>query len=171
VTGESGGPLIFGATSGPFRIISVFDVRSGPEGQNPTGTVRIDLDSTAFGRIPRATYDVTRLSVTGNGATVGGVAQDPIAARPLFPNVVWAITDRGAGGPDGLLFGCTPPPTCPPDVLPPEGGVTGDVTVHDAPNLPSNPSQCKDGGWRNFRGFKNQGQCVAFVQRGPRPGT
>jgi hypothetical protein len=23
--------------------------------------------------------------------------------------------------------------------------------------------QCKSGGWRNFRRFKNQGQCIAFV--------
>jgi hypothetical protein len=28
--------------------------------------------------------------------------------------------------------------------------------------------ECKNGGWRNFGDtFKDQGQCVAFVQRGP----
>jgi hypothetical protein len=36
--------------------------------------------------------------------------------------------------------------------------------------LPESKDECKDGGWRNFGGtFKNQGQCVAFVQRGPMP--
>jgi len=29
-------------------------------------------------------------------------------------------------------------------------------------NFPTNKDQCKDGGWRAF-GFKNQGQCIAFV--------
>src|SRR4051794_26164677 len=29
-------------------------------------------------------------------------------------------------------------------------------------------SDCKNGGWRSFPGFKNQGQCVAFVERGPK---
>ncbi len=39
-----------------------------------------------------------------------------------------------------------------------------------APALPTSKDQCKSGGWRAFGGmFKNQGQCVAFVQRGPRP--
>ncbi len=34
--------------------------------------------------------------------------------------------------------------------------------------LPTDAQQCKNGGWRNFPDFKNQGQCVAFVQRGPK---
>ncbi len=38
------------------------------------------------------------------------------------------------------------------------------------PALPTSKDQCKGGGWRTFAGmFKNQGQCVAFVQRGPKP--
>jgi hypothetical protein len=28
-------------------------------------------------------------------------------------------------------------------------------------------AQCKGGGWRNFPQFKNQGQCIAFVNHGP----
>ena len=30
------------------------------------------------------------------------------------------------------------------------------------PELPTAKEQCKDGGWATF-GFRNQGQCVAFV--------
>jgi hypothetical protein len=46
----------------------------------------------------------------------------------------------------------------------------GDITVVDAPPLPTSNEQCKNGGWRNFGDtFKNQGECVAFVQRGPKP--
>ena len=34
--------------------------------------------------------------------------------------------------------------------------------------LPTTKEECKNGGWRNYgTTFKDQGQCVAFVQRGP----
>jgi hypothetical protein len=31
------------------------------------------------------------------------------------------------------------------------------------PLLPTTKDQCKNGGWRNFAGFKTQGDCVSFV--------
>jgi hypothetical protein len=34
------------------------------------------------------------------------------------------------------------------------------------PFRPTVKEQCKNGGWRNFPSFRNQGECVAFVQRG-----
>jgi hypothetical protein len=46
---------------------------------------------------------------------------------------------------------------------------SGDITVHDAVPLPTTKGQCKNGGWRNFPDFKNQVQCVAFVERGRKP--
>jgi hypothetical protein len=45
---------------------------------------------------------------------------------------------------------------------------TGDIVVTDAhPPLLTSKDQCRDGGWRNFPPFKNQGQCIAFVNHGP----
>jgi 6-phosphogluconolactonase len=35
------------------------------------------------------------------------------------------------------------------------------------PAVPTSKAQCKNGGWRNFPQFKNQGQCIAFVNHGP----
>jgi DNA-binding beta-propeller fold protein YncE len=40
------------------------------------------------------------------------------------------------------------------------------VTVTPA-QVPTSKEQCKHGGWRNFPQFKNQGQCIAFVNHGP----
>jgi hypothetical protein len=44
---------------------------------------------------------------------------------------------------------------------------TGDnprgIAVTPLPRVPTSKEQCKNGGWRNFPQFKNQGQCVAFV--------
>ena len=46
----------------------------------------------------------------------------------------------------------------------------GDIIVHDAPALPTSKDQCTNSGWKNFGAmFKNQGQCVAYVERGPKP--
>jgi hypothetical protein len=35
------------------------------------------------------------------------------------------------------------------------------------PKRPTSKAQCKRGGWKQF-GFKNQGRCIAFVNRGPK---
>jgi hypothetical protein len=38
--------------------------------------------------------------------------------------------------------------------------------VRDAPALPTSKDQCKNGGWQDFGIFKNQGDCVSFVETG-----
>jgi hypothetical protein len=55
--------------------------------------------------------------------------------------------------------------------LPPLVPLHGYVVVFDAPPpAPMSKDQCKNGGWRDFgETFRNQGQCVAFVERGPKP--
>ena len=45
--------------------------------------------------------------------------------------------------------------------------LTGDIDIVNAPPLPTSKEQCVDGGHVQY-GFKNQGECVAFVQRGPK---
>ena len=50
------------------------------------------------------------------------------------------------------------------------GSSTGSVTFTVegcVPTTPTTKEQCKKGGYEEF-GFKNQGQCVAFVERGPK---
>jgi hypothetical protein len=34
--------------------------------------------------------------------------------------------------------------------------------------VPTSKDQCKNNGWKNFPQFKNQGECVSFVERQPR---
>jgi hypothetical protein len=36
------------------------------------------------------------------------------------------------------------------------------------PAEPGSKKDCENGGWRSFAQFKNQGECVSFVQRGPK---
>ena len=168
VTGESGGEIQGEGSCGTFQFITVFDASSGPSGENPTGTVRID-SLTCFGRTTLAIYNVTCLSVAGHQATIGGVVvPNP---SPLPANALFYVEDGVGGAPDraGAEPAPTVPPTCPAppfDDTKTDASVTGELTVHDAVAMPTEPRQCFGGGWRTF-GFKNQGQCIAFVNHGP----
>ena len=141
-------------------IIFVFDAHSGPSGENPTGTVRIDVQDPS-GTFPFDTGQVTCLDVSGNRATIGF----------QFPGfgTVGVVEDNDGAGQDrsGLLaVGPPAPSVCPAEpslALSPIFG--GDITVHDAVPFPTSKEQCKNGAWQQF-GFRSQGDCVSFVATG-----
>ena len=134
----------------PFDI----DAHSGPSGENPTGTVR--FVSEPFG--VRIEGSVTCLRVSGNRAVIGITA----AGTPLFVDV----TD---GTPDliGVVFPGVAGPCPAPGIQPSAPPIlSGDIVVTDAQPFPTSKDECKNGGWRNFGVFKNQGDCVSFVATG-----
>ena len=127
--------------------------------------------------------DVTCLAVAGKRASIGvnfqGLSQGP--GEPH--SAILFVEDDGGEELDKFALQDLAPGTTAPSVCPgslPAGlqlGPTfprmftddGTITVIDAPSpLPTSKDQCKNGGWAKF-GFKNQGQFVAFVQRGPKP--
>ena len=144
-----------------FHIVFVFDAHSGPSGENPTGTVRIDIESTLDNSVYTfETARVTCLNVSGNRATVGA---------DLVPNpAMFSLEDNDGAGTDRWGFSPTVefPSVCPGN---PSIGLTpifgGDITIHDAPPLPTSKEQCKNGAWEQF-GFSGQGDCVSFVATG-----
>jgi hypothetical protein len=141
---------IGGGTSGVCGGALRVDARSGPSGENPTGhfTCGTFFDG-----------PVTCLSVRGNVALL-------TTQTPQFGAVGVRITDNGPSNDQVEAF---PGAGCPTPLSFYIGiGVAGDITVVDAPPGPTSKEQCKNGGFAQF-GFKNQGQCVAFVQRAPKP--
>lgn len=160
----------------------LFDAHSGAGGENPRGTVTFTTgERVGFLEDPGA---VTCLAVFGNRASIGvnfeGFTESPM---PLPHSAILFVEDNGGEGLDKLAVQDLPQPGTAPSVCPdslPAGlqlGQTytrmftdlGSVAVTDAPGpFPTTKDQCKHGGWAQF-GFKNQGQCVAFVQRGPQP--
>jgi hypothetical protein len=157
------------------------DVRSGPAGENPTGTVR---HTSGFG-MGRGFVDAqpTCLNVTGDTAIIGfaGRVTGFLAPEGIFITGLIRVVDRGGAGSrlDTFEFrrdqlSETPVPG-PLDCSAFSGGdgvrvnEIGDIVVHDAPAVPTTKAQCQNGGWRDFPGFRNQGQCVAVVNRGPKP--
>jgi hypothetical protein len=141
------------------------NARSGPSGENPTGTA--SLAPVDFPSL-RIAGPVTCLNVTGNRAVIG---VDNSLGTPALGDWFFEVTD---GAPDSIgVFGPldSPPSVCP---VPGIGAfpvpvVSGDIVVTDARPFPTSKDQCKNGGWRTFPGFRNQGECVAFVERGPKP--
>ena len=156
-------------TVNPGGVTFSFDARSGPSGENPTGTASIGVEPNFFRGA------VTCLVVSGNTArfAIGQDGQDPFSGGVEFQ----ATDNAGAGLADTLavLIQLRGVPDCSP--LPADVTAapisTGDIAVVDVqppPPLPTSKDQCKNGGWRSFGdAFKNQGQCVAFVERGPKP--
>jgi hypothetical protein len=155
---------VTGRASGGFFDEIQIDVRSGPSGESPRGTAFITFGPTLGGT-------VTCLAVSGNTATLV-VADDVAGAGQRFLGIQ-VVDNAGTGAADTMdVQPFREPSDCSP-ILPTiffTPIASGDFVVVDAPPLPTSKEQCKRGGWRNFgTRFKNEGQCVAFVQRGPKP--
>jgi hypothetical protein len=128
-----------------------FDAHSGPSGENPTGTVTLGFFE------PGA---VTCLHVEGNIAFIQ--INTPTFQFPVTMKVTDGTPDRvdsaPASGQPGPCGGAA--------AVVVQQVATGDIVVTDAAPLPTSKDQCKNGGWRTYGVFKNQGDCVSFVATG-----
>lgn len=158
----------------------LFDVHSGPGGEDPRGTVTFATGERQGLALDSGT--VTCLAVSGNRA---GVGVNFPGLSPAFPAgqphaAIIFVEDNGGEGQDRLAVqnlpaGSSAPSSCPDRPSPgvilgptyPRRFTEESVTVTDARSpLPISKDQCKRGGWESFGStFKNQGQCVAFVER------
>jgi len=143
-----------------------FSASSGPSGEQPTGRV-----SVIFQGFQQVGGRVSCLAVRGSRAVIGVEVELSVPNRTdgLYVTVV----DGGPAGSGLDTFDAVPtlnniPTDCsidPPSFAP--GPVdSGDILVFDAPPLPTFKGQCKNGGWRTFGVFKNEGDCVSFVATG-----
>lgn len=138
---------------GPFEI----DIRSGPNGENPTGQVSFQSVVGLLSGSPSC------LSVRDNVATFN-------VPGTSFLLITFQVTDNAGLGVPDVIEGI-PTGRSPADCSPLGGGVvdevlSGDIVVVEAPALPTSKEQCKKGGWRAFEIFRNQGDCVSFVAAG-----
>jgi hypothetical protein len=137
-----------------------FSARSGPSGENPTGQVTV---RTVF------TGSVTCLTVRGTVALLKVQVPSPPAPVSLLS---FRVTDNaGSTTPDliEVAFATGPATECssPETTFFRHDTVTsGDIVVTDAQPFPTSKEQCKNGGWRQYGVFKNQGDCVSFVATG-----
>jgi hypothetical protein len=155
--------------SPPFTVSFSFDAHSGPSGENPTGTAAAAI-ATPFGNFG-AGGTVTCLNVSGTQATLGTSASSTETTFFFL-----------SGGGSTIGFGTVPNAIaqgrCPlsafffgsaySQFFEPRAVSFNDVTIVDAPPLPTSTDQCKKDGWRAY-GFRNQGACVSFVNAASRP--
>jgi hypothetical protein len=131
------------------------DAHSGPSGENPSGSVHITPGEIGqpFGG------PITCLAVTGNVATLN------FETQPGSTSVATLVaTDSPAGDQVAYVGGGRAPTDCSPVTNPPNQPLNGgDIVVVDAQPTPTTKHQCKNGGWRNYGVFKNQGDCASFV--------
>jgi hypothetical protein len=141
--------------------------QSGTSGQNPTGTASFNVIGL------QVSGPVTCLSVTGPDMGGGTFASPTVAVLNVqssqFGIVTVEVGDLGGGGRDDISS--IPTGRAPSDCSPfnPSNGILGFLSravVFDAPLVPTSKDQCKSNGWRNFPQFKNQGDCVSFVENG-----
>ena len=160
-----------GALSGDVHF--TISATSGPSGGNPAGHVDFAFPGPLLGR-PEVVYvhvsgEVTCLNVHGNRATL----QYFDTTYAHIQILVEVIDNAGTGQLDVLDFqptiGSSRSPTdcSPAELLTATAVHDGDLAVVDAQPPPTSKEQCKQGGYRQF-GFKNQGQCVAFVNHPPK---
>ena len=131
-------------------------VQSGPSGENPTGQVT----GCPFVSGPITCLDVR--TIAGPGANFSMLALMG-ATGPVGTPILLTVFTGTFGSGVGVVAGsdCTQPPGSPTDL-----GFTGSIRIVDAPPLPTSTQNCKNGGWRSFGVFKNQGDCVSFVATG-----
>jgi hypothetical protein len=152
------------------------DARSGPRGENPAGTVRYGFSFGTPSSSGSGEGTVTCVSVAGNTARIGFSGME-FGYFEVFVAGFVTVTDGGGPGSQldrfGLAlqadpFGPLPGPTncSAPATAGPWANDEGDLRVVDTPLLPTSKEQCKNGGWRDFGVFKNQGDCVSFVATG-----
>jgi hypothetical protein len=148
-----------------FRFTWQFEIQasSGPSGEGPSGFVQLFVTSPQVPGTGVFGGPVTCLSVSGNEATV-------VVANQFGPaGILLLVEDNGPPGSDPsdtvAVEPVNDPTSCAlPTLVTPLDVVAGDVTVTDARALPTTKDQCKNGGWRNFPQFNNEGQCIKFVQ-------
>ncbi len=109
---------------------------TGAPGDNVTGSLMGSLDGGATWTL----IGVGPTSVVGPGELL-------LAANDWNRNIN-TCTQNGAPFPGSCYWDNT-------------GSLTVSIAVSDP--MPTDDNQCKNGGWRNFGVFKNQGDCVSYV--------
>ena len=139
--------------------------RSGPSGENATGQVEIRFRDTSVS----IAGPVTCLAVSTVTQPTGDADVSAVVNFVSDDGSVWTfqLTRTPSAAVNSFLVERTnrSPTDC--SRLPGFFGSDGSsYIVVDAQPLPTSKDRCKNGGWKTFGVFKNQGDCVSFVATG-----
>ena len=159
----SGGPATASNAINDFVIYDL-NATSGPSGENATGHVTMDASTSDHMITYHLDGAVTCLAVNGNQASINFTDPNLSFFGVLRIQVVDGQPDTFTSFPELDNISAS---DCTPIVFGPGNGqvMNGDISVVDAQPSPTTKDQCKGDGWKQF-GFKNQGQCIKFVNHG-----
>jgi DNA-binding beta-propeller fold protein YncE len=174
---STGGPGVLEYDSGAGGVLVAKSPAIVPAGAQPEG-VAVSPDGKSVYVTNHCTPDLSDLgSVSQYDVGVSGVLTaktPPTVASGACPSGVAVSPDGKSAyvgallpGPVGVMFqydigqGGVLTAKTPATVA--TGGFPNGVAVTPLPPVPTSKDQCKDGGWRNFPQFKNQGDCVSHV--------
>jgi len=138
----------------PFSI----DVRSGPSGEDPVGSLQLLIpfdDPTCLAIRSGGGQVADEAVINFRNTLTGARVLVRIAGGTSGPRQIWLST---ASSDSDCSF---VPPISVAEVI------EGAISLFDAPPPPTTTEQCKNGGWKTYGVFKNQGDCVSFVASGP----
>jgi hypothetical protein len=143
----------------------------GPDGLNLEGPFTFSTTRSVVVKVTDGACRGDQFEVFDLGASLGttsSVAVDPTCSPPFPIDPDLAFADPTYSHGTFVLAPGSHAITIRAIVNPFRSG--GSWLRVDTLPLPTSQNQCKNGGWRGFgTTFPNQGQCVAFVQRGPKP--
>ena len=137
----------------PFSI----DVRSGPSGEDPVGSLQLLIpfdDPTCLAIRSGGGQVADEAVINFRNTLTGARVLVRIAGGTSGPRQIWLSTASSASDCSFV------PPISVAEVI------EGSISIFDAPPLPTTTEQCKNGGWRTYGVFKNQGDCTSFVATG-----
>jgi DNA-binding beta-propeller fold protein YncE len=135
-----------------------FDVAVSPDGESVYVTDAVGGRVLQYSVGPDGGLTPKSPPTVGAGTAPLGIAIHPNGQSVYVANASDGTISQYSVGAAGALS-----PKSPATVTAGDGPLEIAVT----PLGLSSKDQCKDGGWRNFPQFKNQGQCIAFVNHGP----
>jgi hypothetical protein len=113
-----------------------------------------------------------QISVTGlapNSSFIGLLEYEsfnPDGSSAGFGRAGPATFTADASGSFGLTFGTVGLPTTYTATVEYNGQTLRETLAVTCPRLPSSKDECKNGGWRSYGVFKNEGDCLSFVATG-----
>ena len=133
-------------TTGSSTVVGSYTVTAAPGGV----TMSVALTMPANANQPYSIYqNCVGTLATGTSDAAGVVSSTFfVPASDALGADLWEID---GGFPDGTYFRGEPVHVTPGGTTPPP------------PAQPTTKDDCKNGGWKSFPGFKNQGDCVSFV--------
>src|SRR5437588_708484 len=138
-------------------------------GPRVVASERIQMFHRAFLAVVAATASMLAIAILAVGAAPAAARPAPPPAAP--PGLTGEVLTMTQANQDGTNVDCVVGSRAGSATFAGNGFATGPysgtfTSQGVVPIVPTSKDQCKDGGWQQYPQFRNQGDCVSFVETG-----